>query len=364
MIKSTLTTTTLVLALASCSVNQKVEANHKLFISDKKVESPIPEDEINELLKKHKINGVSIAFVKDRYDYRAKGYGFTSSSKETKVNENTAFQASKISQTVAILALLNLVENDKISLDTDLRDFLIEFEIHNNYPNTYISLRNLLKHRGGINISNFEAYERGEPLPNSIQLSKGVAPAKNEALQVIYEPLKTLQFSDGGFHIVQLIIEKLMREPYEIFATSYVLNPLKMFSSSFINPLDSLNTSQGYYSKNKAIKHGWNLYPQSAAEGLWTTSLDLAKLLDGLLWVIDGKMYFISPENGQEIIKNQLGVNYNYETQTINYTGQNEGYTVQFKGSLISKTGIVILANSGNAGALINDIYELLNKDD
>lgn len=347
------------LLLSACSVKPVVLTKTNQFTPLKTVENPIPSSIIDSLLKLHHVNGVSISYMNDKYSSWTEAYGYADDKKLLALDRTTQFQASEISQTIATLTTFVLIQSDKISLDTDVSSYISDFKLDNMYSGKYIALRNVLKHRGGFNVNEFGAYKRTDTLPTSNQILHGESPARNEPISVVYEPLKTLQYSEGGYHFVQMIIEKIMRESYSSFVSNYIFSPFEMNNSSYTTPIDTSNASTGFMANGDAIANKWNIYPQSATSGLWTTSEDLAKMLREIIISGYGKSRYIEVQNYEEMLSNRLSLNYDYDNKLISFTGQNEGYTSHFTASTESKKGIVIMTNSANGGALINDIFKL-----
>ena len=348
------------LIISSCSNKEIVYTKPNQYNAVKTIENPLPESKVDSLLKEHQIKGASISYLNDRFSNWTKSYGYADDKNLKPVTNTTQFQAAEISKTITTFAVLILAKADKINLDSDLLKYITSLNIENNFPNTYISLRNLLKHRGGFNISKFEPYTRSDSLPNSMEILHGESPATNEAIKLIYEPIKTLQHSDGGYHFVQVLLETIMREPYENFVSNYIFHQLEMKNSSFIHPVDTSTTSSGFTAENTVIENQWNLYPQSAAQGLWTTSSDLAQVVREMLLASNGKSRHLSFEGFQEMLDNRLSLNYDYDKKVFSFSGQNEGYTTYFSASTDNFKGIVIIVNSGNGGAFINDVLKLI----
>lgn len=350
---------TALLILSACIIKPIVLTKPNQFNPVRTIENPIATSKIDSLLKEHNVNGVSISYINDRFNSWTKGYGHSDNEKAILVNQSTQFQAAEISQTIATIAIFSLIQADKISLDTDLSSYIQEFKIQNNYSDYFIALRNLLKHRGGFNISNFDPYNRYDSIPSSEQILNGIAPANNEPIQIIYEPLNTLKYSEGGYHFVQMIIEKLMRESYSSYVANNIFYPFKMNNSSFINPIDTTTASFGFNARGEMVSNKWKTYPQSAASGLWTSSEDLAIILQEMISASNGKSRYIEIDSFNEMLENRLSVNYDYDKKTFSFVGQNEGFTSYFSASKESKKAIVIMTNSANGGALINDILTL-----
>lgn len=332
-----------------------------LQVINKKDFNIIADEEVERLMQKHKIEAVSISYVLGQRKYIHRSYQ-TSTSNSTQIDSSSIFQAADISKTIAVLSLLPLVEDQKFNLEKDMRSFAKNLGIKNNYPDNYMALRNVIKHRGGFNIENAGGYTQNETLPTLDQLINGEKPAKNKALEVSYEPFKTYQYSDGAYLLVQKQIEHSMNLSYIEFCDRFIFNTIEMNSSSLIRPKDESKVVKGMLANGKRPKKGYLLYPAAAANGLWSSSADLAKLLHFFLWNFEENSKLVTGHTIMKMIGDKLGLNYNVQYNSISNYGINDAYTSHISGSLVNKNGIAIMCNSGNGGKFIDELYSIINK--
>ncbi len=89
------------------------------------------------------------------------------------------------------------------------------------------------------------------------------------------------RYSGGGTTVVQqLLIDVAGGRDFPSIMDDLVLGPLGMRHSTFRQPLpDHLGTvaASGHWSDGRPIAGKWQVYPEMAAAGLWTTPTDLAK---------------------------------------------------------------------------------------
>tara|TARA_R110002096_G_scaffold378222_7_gene572150 strand:+ start:22607 stop:23743 length:1137 start_codon:yes stop_codon:yes gene_type:complete len=314
---------------------------------------------VTDLMKKHNIQAASLSYLVGWEQYVNKSYQL--SENDLAIDSTSIFQAGELSKPLAVLSVMSLVKENHFDLNRDIRGDLKLWGIKNNYEETFLSLRNVLKNRGGFNFTSIDAYSLEEEKPSLEQLIQGKNPAKNKALQLTNEPIKNFHPNDGGYLVVQKLIEQTMRESFESLCKVYVLGYLEMNSSSILNPLDDSRVVPGYSIKNKKNDQ-YSIYPSSAAKGLWSTSYDLSKLLNHLVWSVEGKSSIMDEEAAKDVLENQLGIKYHPKFQSISYYGMTDGYTAHISASLRDKIGLSIMTNSSNGGAFIDELYLYLNR--
>ncbi|MGC9779599.1 MAG: serine hydrolase [Candidatus Heimdallarchaeota archaeon] len=93
---------------------------------------------------------MTISVVRDDQLILAKGYGYRDLAPLFPVNPNrTLFRIGSVSKTFSAVAVLQLVEDNILDLDTDVNNYLTAFKI----PETYsepITLKHLLTHSAGF----------------------------------------------------------------------------------------------------------------------------------------------------------------------------------------------------------------------
>lgn len=187
--------------------------------------------------------------------------------------DDALFQAGSLSKSVTSAVALELVRRGELELDADIGERLVSWRLP---AAGSVTLRELLGHTAGANVPFYPGYPQGEPVPTVTQSLDGVEPAKTAA--VVVDPGKAgrFRYSGGGFTIVQQLIEDVTGTPFADVAREVVLEPLGMTASTFAQPPpEPLRAA--------AAQPGWNLYPECAAAGLWTTPADLARFVCALL---------------------------------------------------------------------------------
>ena len=109
---------------------------------------------IEERMAHYGVPGVSIAVIKDFKIEWLKAYGVMDRDTKEPVTTTTLFQAGSISKPVSAYAALKLVEQNKISLDSNINDYLKSWKLPDNdfTKNKKVTLKHLLSHSAGTTV--------------------------------------------------------------------------------------------------------------------------------------------------------------------------------------------------------------------
>lgn len=174
---------------------------------------------------------------------------------------DSLFQAGLLSKSVTAALALALAERGDVDLDGEVRG---------------TTLRDLLGHTAGANVTFCPGYAQGEPVPTLAQSLQGVEPATTPPVALDPNAAGRFRYSGGGYALVQQLIEDVSGIFFGEAAQTLVFDPLGMTQSTFVQPLPEPQRKHAAYP-------GWRIYPEAAAAGLWTTPADLARFVRALL---------------------------------------------------------------------------------
>ena len=333
---------------------------------------------INQQLKvamqTQKVPVVSYAIIDD---YKITSVAAISINPSIKVSNESLFQAASISKSFTALALLQLIEKNKVSLDKPANEYLHSWKIPSNKFTAHhsVSVRNLLDMTSGLLPSGFAGYSKGQRLPNPIQLLNGQPPANNVPVTVSYQPGSKYFYSGGAFQVAQQIIVDQTQENFKQYMNSKVLPLLNMTHSVFQYPLEKpwLNKAIPAYQgwNEQPIAGGWHNYAISGSGGLWATPTDLAKFLLAITSAYHGKdNAVLSKKMAQQMVtRNQntdfgLGFVVSGSGNNLYFwkAGHNYGYhslIIMFPN--VGK-GIAIMTNSETGDTVIDYILPIIAK--
>ncbi|WP_316755635.1 serine hydrolase [Pedobacter aquatilis] len=328
-----------------------------------------------ERMKHFKVQGLSIAVIKDYKVDFAKGYGFADTEKKIRVSDKTLFQAASISKSLNSLAILKLFKDRNLDLYADINTYLKswKFPYDSISRGKKINMANLLSHTAGLNVHGFGGYEAGKPIPSVTQILKGESPANSDAVRSLFTPGTRQEYSGGGTTISQLVLTDITGQKYESYLSEQVLKPLGMLSSTFAQPPTATRQellSAGYDGEGKQVKGKYHIYPEQAAAGLWTNPRDLAKYIIETQLAYKGKSAKVLDEQTTKLRlspymnKNgaALGV-FVEDYNGVKYFGHgagNAGFTGGYYGSFEGGNGLIIMVNSDN-GEIIQELINSIS---
>ena len=283
--------------------------------------------EIAAILARHRIPGVTVAVVKGDKTVFIKGYGLASRAggKQTARTVHLLMSASK---PVTAIAIMQLVEAGKLSLDDDVDKLLagVSLSIRNpKHPTTPITVRALLTHTSTIVDS--EAYwdpsyfTKGDPKTTLQEFVTGYfTPGKpnfggaDRFLDV--KPGEMSCYTNVGVGLLSLLVEIVAKRPFAEYCKEKIFEVLGMSDTSFLIG-DQCDASRivenlAYQGGSFVLDHyGANGQPEShpevASGMIRTTAIDMARFVRGLAndGELDGKR-ILTAASALEIKKRQL----------------------------------------------------------
>jgi CubicO group peptidase (beta-lactamase class C family) len=326
---------------------------------------------IEELMKKFRITGLSVAVIKDSEIHWAKGYGIADVDSGRPVERDTMFQAASISKPVTAMAALKAVQDGRLSIDTDVNQLLKSWKVPSSELTSRqpVTLRSLLSHTSGADDGfGFPGYAPDQPRPTLPQVLNGEKPSNVGAVLFARPPFAAFKYSGGGFTLAQLVLMDALGKPFaEIMQTS-VLEPLEMKDSTYEQPLSAARegkAARAHSGQGRAMDARWHVYPEQAAAGLWTTPSDLARFAIEVQRALAGpKGRVLSQALAREMITPTgvggyavgLGIEKRAEGWYFSHGGSNWGFRCNLVAHVRKGYGVVVMTNSDSGGAILGEI--------
>jgi len=214
-------------------------------------------------IQENEIPGAAVAVVSRDSVLFTDVFGYANIKQKTPVTENTHFWIGSISKNFTALGILKLVEEGMVDLNVPVKKILPDVIIKNPWEETDpVRLVHLLEHTAGLCdgiSSTFNwRHDPNIPLNEVMRLFKKIV--------VYHRPGSFYLYSNTGYLLVGMIIEKITGMKYEEFLKREFLVPMRMKTTTF-DPKDPYNISvlaQGYGAGNKEIPLLY-AYPRSAA---------------------------------------------------------------------------------------------------
>jgi CubicO group peptidase (beta-lactamase class C family) len=344
-------------------------------------QGPLAVADVEALLKKYNVPGVSIAVIKDFAIDWAKGYGIADVETSSPVTTDTLFQAASISKTIAAMASMRAVQDGKFGLDQDINTILKSWKLPGGEytKDRPVTPRSLMSHTSGTGDGfGFPGYGISEPLPTTQQILDGQPPSNRREIRLERPPLTGFKYSGGAVMIQELALSDALGKPFVQIARDSVLMPIGMTNSTYEQPLPAAREKQAARAHNlQGLRMGdpWHVYPEHAAAGLWTTPTDLAKFLievqttlatDPARAATSHKVLtrpmmleMVTPVGvGPFAVGFQVGKE--GEGWYFRHGGSNWGFRCDAVAHRIKGYGLVVMTNGDRGTALIDEISKLI----
>lgn len=260
--------------------------------------------EMDAFMKARGIPGGSLAVVKDRRLVYARGYGLADRERNVPVEPTSLFRIASISKSITALAVMKLIENGKLTLDSCAFGFLkIEPLRKPDERIATITIRQLLQHTAGWNRNtHLDPMFRSREIAKAVGISAPATPAAvirfmlGEPLD--FEPGKQYVYSNFGYCVLGRVIEAITGPAYDEFVRAEILAPLGIRGMQQGATLDGKQASNEvrYYTsangtgdsvfdegKKVPIPYGTFCLESMDAHGGWLSSaVDLARFAAAL----------------------------------------------------------------------------------
>ena len=151
----------------------------------------------------------------------------TDRSRDRPANEATLYRAASVSKVVVAIAVLRLVDQGKLALDTDIGEYLGYAVRNPHFPDAPITLRMLLTHTSSLRD------DAGYNFPQRVALRdvltpSGSAHGKGEMWSAAAAPGRWFRYCNLGWGVIGTVVEKVTGDRFERAAHRLVLEPLGM----------------------------------------------------------------------------------------------------------------------------------------
>ncbi|MBT8288588.1 MAG: beta-lactamase family protein [Bacteroidia bacterium] len=183
-------------------------------------------------MEKYHIPGAIVTIVTDSSHVFNKGYGYADYKAKIPVDKDKSiFRIASITKTFTALAVMQLVEEGKLNLQADIRNYLPDddFDFLSESP---ITLHHLLTHTAG-----FDLTDTGDAALVPEKIIPLEEMARRHMPDRIYEPGDVHSYSNFGYTLIGYIIQEVSGIPYEEYIQTKIFKPLKMNHSGIKQPL-------------------------------------------------------------------------------------------------------------------------------
>ena len=324
--------------------------------------------------------GMAVAIVNKEKVLYQKEFGYADVAAKRPYTEHTIHNIGSTSKTFIGIALMQLVEQGKLTLDTNIND-LLPFEVANPYhPNVAITIRQLATHTSSIRDRTFNydlrAYtskdgakgnRKGLPLMYKIQFKRML---KNEALPLgdflqntltekgkwykkkhFYKttPGTTEHYSNIGAALAGYTVEIVSGEKYADYVVNHILKPLKMEATGWTAATTNAAQFAKRYVNGVAFPdYHLTTYPDGA---LISSPADLTRYLMAMIRGYQGDSQLLSAQSFQEMMRNQY-----QQAPLVHSIQETEGRSGIFW-DIFAKKGTGDIGHNGSDPGILTFMY-------
>ncbi len=225
--------------------------------------------------------GLAAAVVHDQKTVWSGGFGFSNLDKKRKTDAETIHSICSISKLFTAIAIMQLRDQGKISLDDPVSKHLPWFNIENSYPNRgRATVQNILTHSSGLpRESDYPYWSPPDfPFPSRDDIKGKVSD------QITLYPADTyFQYSNLGLTLAGEIVAAVSDIDFDSYVEKNILNPLGLKNTRTEMPkkLYGKQLAVGHAARNRdsdrpkvELFHAEGIGP---AAGFSSTANDLAK---------------------------------------------------------------------------------------
>lgn len=187
------------------------------------------DQEIEHLFRESDSPGLAVGVVRDQKLVYAKGFGVMNLETGGEVTPRTLFHMASITKPFVATSIVQLLEQEKLSLDDPIVEHLPYFEMKDERYAT-LTIRQFLTHSSGM--PDVEDYQWEDPEYDEEALERYVRSLTDREL--LFEPGKRFAYSNLAFEVLGDLIAKVSGQSFADYVKEHILLPLGMNDSSIL----------------------------------------------------------------------------------------------------------------------------------
>jgi CubicO group peptidase (beta-lactamase class C family) len=244
---------------------------------------------VDEIINRHSTVGLAVGVIRDgRLDF-FRGHGVADIASGAPIVEGTVFRIASITKTFTAVAVMQLVEQERVDLDAPANDYLRAFRL---VPTDSgwrpATVRHLLTHTAGLGElahpdgmfrPDFgESWEADRPLPSLAEFYGG-------RLGVYAEPGRRFVYNNHGPATLGQLVEDVTGVPLDRYFREQIFEPLEMADSDLLrSERVRSRLATGYEIGSRGVRTvGERDMVTAGAASIYSTPNDMSRYLEALL---------------------------------------------------------------------------------
>jgi serine beta-lactamase-like protein LACTB len=319
--------------------------------------------------------GVSVSIARSGEIVFEQGYGLSDVEHDSPAKTQTIYRLASVSKPVTSIAVMQLVEKGKISLDASIADYV------KSLPAAYehVTIRDLLRHTGGVR--HYKGDQEYKNNRHCDHLEQALDEFSRDPLE--HEPGAKMTYSTHGFILLGLAVESASGLQFSDYLQQFVFHPAGMAQTLVDDPQPIvLERSRGYGRSRSGALRNADAVDNTCkipGGGLLSTAGDLSRLY---LALESGKllksatvtlmMHNQLPPKVLQILKDTLGAKMyagfgygfgwiiatKHRPDAVWHGGVGSGATTALYLLPHDRVGVAILANIEEQGDAITELVD------
>jgi CubicO group peptidase (beta-lactamase class C family) len=296
--------------------------------------------------------GIVAAVVRGNDTLLFKGYGKANVEWNIAMPVDAVFEIGSVTKQFTAVAILQLRDEGKLSLDDDVTKWLPDFDTRGNT----VTLRRLLDHTSGIK-GLTEMPEFGNLVSNG-RFPRDSAYALIKRYPFEFKTGEAQIYNNSAFWLLGLIVEKASGTSYENYVEKKLFEPLGMKRSMYCNSAENIERrAHGYQVMNGMVRraptnvHTWPFSAGSICSTAgdmitWVHALHGGKVLSATSYA---ELITPSKLNDGTPLRYSMGLAVGPDVRGLNYIGHGGaigGFTAEAGWYPDAKAAVVVLMNS------------------
>ena len=319
--------------------------------------------------------GATVAVLKDGELALINAYGHADLENEIPAEVGTVFEWGSVSKLLVWTSVMQLVENGRLDLTSDIRSYLPEGFLTKLRFEQPINMLNLMHHNAGWEDHLMDLFYKSADDVGSLEETLRIC----EPVQV-YEPGKVIAYSNFGVSLAGYIVECISGEPFYQYVNEHIFKVLGMDTTT-IHPTQQDNAAvaaqrekihgyrmvaQGSFVKSATERVYVGLYPAGGAMG---TIGDAAKFMAALMPSV-GQTSPLFADNAT--LEEMLSTSYSFGgglfgiahgfwispkgVRTLAHGGSTDSFSSYFCFAPEQQLGLMVMTNQNGESAFCRDL--------
>ena len=209
---------------------------------------------ISDTLEEHAVPAVGLTLVDATGPIWVGSLGKADVAADKDADADTIYRIGSTSKMFVALAVLQLVEEGRLSLDDKVTDLVPEIEFDNPWENTNpVRVVHLLEHTTGWDDIHLPEYAHNDPAPATLKEGLDYHPHSRVSR---WRPGTRTSYCNAGPPVAAYVVEKITGQDFEAYVDENFFAPLQMNTATF-------RLSEG------VMQNGATLYSNGLEEDYW-----------------------------------------------------------------------------------------------